>query len=73
MSDTLGVTTFLTVISTVTKTPQPTTITTVLTVLVHGSGAVTESYTLNPIETPSVSASKELSSSLPTSTYVFYT
>jgi hypothetical protein len=62
MSDTLGTTTFLTVISTVRETPRPVTIITTLTVLVHGSGTVTESFILSPTQ----------SSSLSTSMYVFY-
>ena len=73
MSDPLGVTTFLTVISTVTTTPQPTTITTVLTVLVQVSGTVTESYAPDPTQTLSLTASEELSSSPGVSAYVLYT
>ena len=62
MSDTLGTTTFLTVVSTVTQTPRPVTITTTLTVLVHGTGTATESYVMDPTQ----------SSPLPTPTYVLH-
>lgn len=52
MSDDLGTTTFLTVITTVTKTPGPVTVKTTLTILVQASGTATQSFILGPTETP---------------------
>lgn len=58
MSDTLGTTTWLTVISTVVDTPRPVTLPKTLTILVQGSGA--ESYEQVPTQPLSLPTSMYL-------------